>query len=73
MASPKTETQAGSTATAEAGEFASLLSKEFKPKTDQARDAVVQAVLMLSAFVFVLINLCVDLLYAFLYPRVRYD
>jgi peptide/nickel transport system permease protein len=35
--------------------------------------AVVQAVLMLSAFIFVIINLGVDLLYAFFDPRVRYD
>ena len=48
MANPQTETQAGATATAEAGEFASLLNKEFKPKTDQARDAVVQAVRTLA-------------------------
>ena len=48
MANAKTETQTGATATAEAGEFASLLNKEFKPKTDQARDAVVQAVRTLA-------------------------
>jgi type VI secretion system protein ImpC len=48
MANAQTETQTGATATAEAGEFASLLNKEFKPKTDQARDAVVQAVRTLA-------------------------
>ncbi len=36
------------TAYAEAGEFASLLNKEFKPKTDQAREAVVAAVRTLA-------------------------
>jgi len=48
MANAQTETQAGTTTTAEAGEFATLLNKEFKPKTDQARDAVVQAVRTLA-------------------------
>jgi len=48
MAKAQTDTQALPQATEEAGEFASLLNKEFKPKTDQARDAVVQAVRTLA-------------------------
>jgi type VI secretion system protein ImpC len=48
MANIQTETQARPQATEEAGEFAALLNKEFKPKTDQARDAVVQAVRTLA-------------------------
>ncbi|MDR3482358.1 MAG: type VI secretion system contractile sheath large subunit [Burkholderiaceae bacterium] len=39
----------GQAQTAEADEFASLLQKEFKPKTDQARDAVQNAVRTLAA------------------------
>jgi type VI secretion system protein ImpC len=48
MANAQTAPQTSAAATAEAGEFASLLNKEFKPKTDQARDAVVQAVRTLA-------------------------
>jgi type VI secretion system protein ImpC len=39
----------GQVQTAETDEFASLLQKEFKPKTDQARDAVQNAVRTLAA------------------------
>jgi len=35
--------------------------------------AVVQATIMLLALIFVVINLIVDLLYARLDPRIRYD
>jgi type VI secretion system protein ImpC len=48
MATSQTETQGSPQATQEAGEFASLLNKEFKPKTDQAREAVAQAVRTLA-------------------------
>jgi len=34
---------------------------------------IVQAVLLLSAFVFVAVNLLVDLLYTYLDPRIRYQ
>ena len=39
----------GQTQAIETDEFASLLQKEFKPKTDQARDAVQNAVRTLAA------------------------
>jgi type VI secretion system protein ImpC len=48
----KTNVQAHGAATAttfEAGEFASLLKKEFKPKTDQAKEAIESAVKTLAA------------------------
>jgi type VI secretion system protein ImpC len=48
MAKAQTETQGLPQATEEAGEFASLLNREFKPKTEQDRDAVVQAVRTLA-------------------------
>ena len=49
MANPQTAPeQQPSVAVAEQGEFAALLSKEFKPKTDQAREAVVAAVRTLA-------------------------
>jgi type VI secretion system protein ImpC len=38
----------GATATAEMGDFASLLQKEFKPKSDRAKEAVQQAVQTLA-------------------------
>jgi type VI secretion system protein ImpC len=38
----------GATATAELGDFASLLQKEFKPKSDRAKEAVQQAVQTLA-------------------------
>ena len=34
---------------------------------------IVQAVLLLSAFAFVAVNLIVDLLYTYLDPRIRYS
>ena len=40
--------QAAATHVAETSEFSNLLSKEFKPKTEQARDAVTQAVQTLA-------------------------
>ena len=40
----------------------------------QARDYhIVQAVVMLAAVVYVLLNLFADILYAYLDPRIRYD
>ncbi len=49
MATPETATQgAAATSTIEANEFASLLQKEFKPKTDTAKDAVATAVQTLA-------------------------
>lgn len=49
MADPQmqTESQAASTV-AESGDFSSLLQREFKPKTDEARDAVSRAVQTLA-------------------------
>jgi type VI secretion system protein ImpC len=47
MANAQTE-QARTTQTAEADAFSALLNKEFKPKTDQAREAVEQAVRTLA-------------------------
>lgn len=52
MAEEKTQAQAGAQpggAVAEVSEFASLLQKEFKPKSDQAREAVETAVRTLAA------------------------
>jgi type VI secretion system protein ImpC len=48
MAEAKTDTQEQATETLEAGEFASLLQKEFKPKSDSAREAVEGAVATLA-------------------------
>ena len=48
MAEAKTESQEQATETLEAGEFASLLQKEFKPKSDSAREAVEGAVATLA-------------------------
>jgi len=48
MAKAKTDTQEQATETLEAGEFASLLQKEFKPKSDSAREAVEGAVATLA-------------------------
>jgi type VI secretion system protein ImpC len=44
MAETETSKQAAEGATAEAGEFASLLQKQFKPQTDRAREEVEAAV-----------------------------
>jgi type VI secretion system protein ImpC len=51
MAELQTEAQAGAAATLEANEFASLLTKEFKPKSDHAKEAVETAVSTLAEFV----------------------
>ncbi len=48
MADPAELAQAPAAATAEVSEFESLLAKEFKPKTDQAKSAVKQAVQTLA-------------------------
>src|SRR5687767_15256623 len=49
MADPNTQqTPASSVGTVEANEFDSLLKKEFKPKTDEAKDAVERAVRTLA-------------------------
>ncbi len=49
MADPKTQQdQPSSVGTIEANEFDSLLKKEFKPKTDEAKDAVERAVRTLA-------------------------
>jgi type VI secretion system protein ImpC len=48
MAQQQTEQTLGQGQVFEANEFANLLNKEFKPKTDQARDAVVSAVRTLA-------------------------
>src|SRR4030095_5807732 len=48
MANPKTE-QAQAPQALEADAFEGLLNKEFRPKTDEARDAVQQAVRTLAA------------------------
>ncbi len=48
MAQQQTEQTLGQGQVYEANEFANLLNKEFKPKTDQARDAVVSAVRTLA-------------------------
>ena len=48
MAKAQTETQGQPQATTETSEFASLLNKEFKPRTEQAKEAVSQAVRTLA-------------------------
>src|SRR5687768_8696636 len=48
MAEAQTQTQAA-TGEAQLDEFSALLNKEFKPKTDQAKDAVQNAVRTLAA------------------------
>jgi type VI secretion system protein ImpC len=48
MAEAKTESQEQATEALEASEFASLLKKEFKPKSDSAREAVEGAVATLA-------------------------
>jgi type VI secretion system protein ImpC len=48
MAKAQTETQRQPQATTETSEFASLLNKEFKPRTEQAKEAVAQAVRTLA-------------------------
>jgi type VI secretion system protein ImpC len=48
MANPQTQAPERGTQALEADEFSSLLNKEFKPKTDQAREAVQQAVRTLA-------------------------
>jgi type VI secretion system protein ImpC len=48
MAQTETKQQQGETATLEAGEFASLLKKNFKPQSDRAREEVETAVLTLA-------------------------
>jgi type VI secretion system protein ImpC len=48
MTQQKTEQAVGQELAYQENEFASLLNKEFKPKTDQARDAVVSAVRTLA-------------------------
>lgn len=51
MAEMQTQGEAQGAQVVEAGEFASLLSKEFKPKTDRAREAVETAVHTLAEYV----------------------
>lgn len=48
-ANAQVEQAGGATSTVEASEFASLLNREFKPKSDQAREAVESAVQTLAA------------------------
>jgi len=48
MADPKSEAAAGGTEVVAVSEFDSLLKKEFKPKTDEAKDAVERAVRTLA-------------------------
>jgi type VI secretion system protein ImpC len=48
MNAPQTERSAGAAQVQESSEFASLLQKEFRPKTDQAREAVEAAVQTLA-------------------------
>jgi type VI secretion system protein ImpC len=48
MATEKLAEQSGATETIEAGDFASLLSKEFKPKSDRAKSEVESAVRTLA-------------------------
>src|SRR5258705_9790735 len=48
MADPKSQQQAPSTGTLESTEFDLLLKKEFKPKTDEAKEAVERAVRTLA-------------------------
>src|SRR3954471_4925416 len=49
MADPKAQEQQSTVGTIEANEFDSLLKKEFKPKTDEAKEAVERAVRTLAA------------------------
>jgi type VI secretion system protein ImpC len=51
MAELETQQQAGATATLEGGDFSSLLNKEFKPKSDRAKEAVESAVSTLAEYV----------------------
>ncbi|NJD07655.1 MAG: type VI secretion system contractile sheath large subunit [Methylococcaceae bacterium] len=51
MAELDTQQQAGATATLEGGDFTSLLNKEFKPKSDRAKEAVESAVTTLAEYV----------------------
>jgi len=44
MVDPQLQADAKGVAGAESSEFASLLQREFKPKSEEARDAVVKAV-----------------------------
>src|SRR3546814_7991036 len=48
MATEKQAEQSGAVQTLDAGDFASLLNKEFKPKSDRARDEVESAVRTLA-------------------------
>lgn len=48
MATEKLAEQGGAAQTVEAGDFAALLSKEFKPKSDRAREEVESAVRTLA-------------------------
>lgn len=48
MATEKLAEQGGATETVEAGDFAALLSKEFKPKSDRAKEEVESAVRTLA-------------------------
>lgn len=48
MATEKLAEQGGATTTVEAGDFAALLNKEFKPKSDRAKDEVESAVRTLA-------------------------
>ncbi|HEX5304948.1 MAG TPA: type VI secretion system contractile sheath large subunit [Dyella sp.] len=48
MATEKLAEQGGETATVEAGDFAALLSKEFKPKSERAKEEVESAVRTLA-------------------------
>src|SRR5262245_25137711 len=48
MAETETKKQQGETATIEAGDFASLLKKNFKPQSERAREEVETAVLTLA-------------------------
>src|SRR5262245_55526684 len=51
MADANLEAQAAAGQTIEASEFSSLLEKEFKPKSDKAREAVQTAVHTLAEYV----------------------
>src|SRR5688500_9098432 len=48
MADPKAQQQQSTVGTIEANEFDSLLKKEFKPETDEAKEAVERAVRTLA-------------------------
>lgn len=48
MADPQMQTESQAAVAAEGGDFSSLLQREFKPKTDEARDAVSRAVQTLA-------------------------